>query len=179
MDGVVVDLLAGWMEHHKLTLPNPYPFGKMAWPDIFGISTQEIWTGCDAKFWAELPPTEFGLKLVTEAERIFGAENVFLVTSVVAHSSAAEGKLNWIAKHCPAFWDRYLITHAKHILSYAGVVLVDDDPKSLPKFAANGGHTILHPTIWNHRHADAPRSIHITLDQLAFLARSEQENRLW
>ena len=170
MDGVVVDLLTGWVKRRGLTLPTPYPVGVQRFDLLFkDMTLTDPWDGCDEKFWAELPLMPDAKLLVHSIVKLFGAANIFFVTSIVGPPASAAGKIHWLAKNFPGLSQQYFITSNRGQLANYETILVDDELPHIEDFASRGGKTVLYPTLWNSRHLQARKAHIITLSALRFI----------
>ena len=173
MDGPLVNLRDPLCELHNL--PDPYTESKQ-YPfeltDVWPLTINQLWVGCDADWWANLPPQPWMEELVYELELRFGKKNICLLTSPLDDDgSCYMGKMRWIKQHLPQYRRRFLVGPAKEFAAggpHKG--LVDDRPKNLKDFEAAGGTALAFPTPWNvnYRFADDPMPIVRTwLDTIA------------
>lgn len=175
LDGVLVNLLDGWLEAKGYKKPDPWPAGLADFHCIFGIAHHEIWEGLDWRFWANLRPMDDADDIINTVSRIFGSQ-VYLLTSVVADPSAAAGKLHWISKHYPRYGNRVIITSCRTALANIDTILLDDEDRNIEPFKEAGGNAIQVPRVWNKRHLCSSRAISTIANEMLILknARARQ-----
>lgn len=143
MDGVIVDL------HHtvakKLNLADMTLFNRGELP----MSDQDIWSGTDAEWWANLPWMEDGEVIVGLCEEIVGPENVIICSKPANWPGSAEGKLLWIARHMPSYARRFVLTPNKSWCACSRTLLIDDNANNALEFRQAGGASLICPRPWN------------------------------
>lgn len=149
MDGVLVDLHRQVMEEFKIELPpSPRP---VSWTWVSDLLGEDVWKKLSAEFWAELPWTEEGLRILELAELRFG-EHVCILSNPSESHEAVMGKMLWINRNIPAYKKRCLFSAAKSFLAGDGKLLVDDGDHNIAEFIAHGGTGLLVPRPWNALH---------------------------
>lgn len=146
LDGVLVDFTAGALAVHGKHLEP----ADIRWDfnEQLDLTPDQFWRPLDAAFWAGLGWTHEGRDLLAEIERLFG-ERVVILTSPCKTAGAVEGKVEWIRKHLPAYYRRFLIGAPKHLVAGPDKILVDDHNGNVRKFVSHGGRAVLVPRPWN------------------------------
>lgn len=159
MDGVLVDYYAGVCR----------VFGFNPWPYICRPGDWDFYNDAPLhqspdlvaphmgyEFYADLDWLPDGKHIVQQAEEVFGAENVYLLSSPWDTDGCDAGKRAWIKKHLPAYQRRALIGSCKEACAFPASVLFDDSEENLKKFQKAGGQGVLVPRPWNRLqdHAD-------------------------
>lgn len=155
MDGVLVDFVGGACNAHRVE--NPYakhPLGDAAgaWDiaSLLGMTEKKFWQPLNnAGFWAWLDWMPDGREILETVERLFGQENVCLLTSPNLSPWCASGKVLWIERNMPAYKRRFLIGPRKEFCAFPGNVLVDDNDKNVHDFVSKGGSAVIVPRPWN------------------------------
>lgn len=152
LDGVLVDFVGGSLKLHGKHIPP----SEVLWdfPQQVGFAgtwVSEFWDPLGHQFWANLKWTFEGPSLLASLEKLFGAENVVLMTSPCETPGSVEGKVEWIKKHCPGYARRFFVGPPKHLAAGPNKVLVDDHEGNTDKFEQHGGRTVLVPRPWNRR----------------------------
>lgn len=147
MDGVLVDLMAGWMPYlNEVTGKNLTYKDVDMWgiEEVYGIPFSEAQIPLHQPgFWESLPPypgaVEYVLSLHSRGYQIYIATTPF-----PSDNCAWEKKL-WVEEHLPFLhYSRLVLVHDKHILQ--GDALIDDKPENLDGFM---GKRILFNQPWN------------------------------
>jgi hypothetical protein len=159
LDGVLVDLIAGAARRHGLPVPAPWPAGVFYIYQVLDIEPAAFWAPLDEDFWADLDPTPDCHALGALAERLFGFENVCILSSPPLHPGSLAGKYRWILKHLPTYARQYLIGPAKHFAASPATVLLDDADHNVARFTEAGGHGLLVPRAWNSGHGLPPADV--------------------
>lgn len=154
MDGVLSDFVGGACRLHKVPNPydNPVNHGKPRIEELVGIPAVDFFGPMDEAFWAGLDPTPECFKIVAEVEKVFGRNNVCILTSPVRTHGCFEGKLAWIRKHLPQFGRRFLVGPSKEFAAGPHSWLVDDSDANVINFANWGGNAVQVPQPWNSIH---------------------------
>jgi hypothetical protein len=155
LDGVLVDFVSGALALHGVTLPR----SEVRWNFLTqigfdGINDPRFWSPMGHDFWANLPWTAEGPLVLLAVERLYGADNVALMTSPCDTPGSVEGKLSWVCRELPAYRRRLFVGPAKHLAAGPGKVLVDDHDANVDKFCAAGGSALLVPRPWNRRRGE-------------------------
>lgn len=158
LDGVLVDFNRGALEHHRLKDPylDPKNHGNWHMVQMLPITEKEFWDPLGQSFWAGLPWMPDGELILGRLEYEFGKERICLLTSPCLTPGCAEGKMDWIRKHMPAYSRRVLIGACKEFLAGPSKYLVDDSDSNILKFGEHGGPTILIPRLWNSGYGRDP-----------------------
>lgn len=154
MDGVIVDLVPGWLRHRGFFMPDPWPAGEYYLHKIFDIDPEHVWHGCSDEWWANLPKTPEADAIIEMVERRFEPSEIYIVTLPVTAAGAC-GKLHWLERHYPRFVRRYLMTPCRELLADNHTVLLDDQLDNVKRFQQSGGRGIVVPRPWNDRHRQA------------------------
>lgn len=149
MDGVLVNFVEGAMKTHGKWIRR----GQVKWDFHvqLGIPDKKFWDPFGYDFWSNLEWHEEGHKLLDELTKLFGLENIVILTSPCATQGCADGKIAWIKKNIPQFKRRFLIGSVKHMCASPKHILIDDHDLNVEKFEQHGGHTELVPRSWNKR----------------------------
>jgi len=154
MDGVLVDLVGALVKYHDIKLW-PYNIaenmGEYDLAKLLGMTQEELWLGCDRKFWATLPKMPDADEIVTILEKNFGQENITILTMPIDQDGCCDGKIDWIKANYPQFADNIMISSGgkKEVFANTDSILVDDRDKIIEKFSARGGYTVRVPRPWN------------------------------
>lgn len=175
LDGVLVEFVRGMVKAHGLP-SDPYDDPKWAGEylltKVLGIpKLHTLWKPATHKFWAELEPSPECPSILAICERIFGADNIWLLTSPSLNTGSASGKMTWIYNNLPKHYHRrFMIGPGKELCADANSVLIDDSDDVLGRFVAAGGHGVLYPRPWNSRHSEADRRVEVMTEELEQLA---------
>ena len=154
MDGFLVDFVGGVCRWH--TVPNPYDnpknHGIYDIEKVIGIHGAEFWNPLGEEFWATLEPMPQMLEIIDIFTRLYGQDNLCLLTQPILTPGCIDGKMRWIKKYLPAFRRRFLIGPAKEFCAHADSILFDDSERNISKFEAAGGNALLVPGLWNRKH---------------------------
>jgi 5'(3')-deoxyribonucleotidase len=147
MDGVLVDLLAGWLPYlNEITGKNLEQEDVNMWglEDVYGIPFSKIRKPLHRPgFWEDLPPYTGAAFFVETLEEM--GHDVYIATTPFPSDNCAWGKKMWVEKHLPFLAPtRIVLIHDKHLLR--GDMLVDDKPENLVAFQ---GHRVLFNQPWN------------------------------
>lgn len=152
-DGVLVNFYQGVLDLYEIK--NAPKDKQLQW-DMFlenNINEEMFWKSIDVDFWANLPKTEEADELVVLCEKLFGRENICILTAPglgEAASKAIRGKQIWFEKNFPQFVDhQILFGKAKHFCASDKSILLDDNDKNIEKFREWGGLTCKMPRLWN------------------------------
>lgn len=152
LDGVFVDLHPCVVGLHGLTFSEPellYNEWNMA-KSYVGMTEERMW-GHDelreAKFWANLPKTEWADRLMLTVRRYFAPDELCFLTKPLPGTGSAHGKQEWVERCYPGM--RFLIGDGKAHCAGPGKFLLDDATHNINEFNAAGGRGILFPRQWN------------------------------
>lgn len=168
MDGVLADFVGGALKIHGKPSPYDKTKGDAAWDisGLIGVPDEEFWAPFDEEFWAGLEPTPECHYILDVVNRVFGVENVAILSSPSSNRGCDPGKKRWIAKHVPQFKRRYLFGPAKEFAASSERVLIDDRGQNVKDFLAVGGRAFLVPRPWNANWALEPLLIEYLVDYL-------------
>lgn len=153
MDGVIADFVGSCCTAHGLETP----YGKQNNLGIFEI--ENCWGMTEEKFWEPLATFDFWAKmdktpeadeLVAYLTRVFGEENICILTNPSPYDGCIGAKKAWVAENYPQFAKQMLFGSAKKYLAGRERYLVDDRDKNLEAFSEAGGTAICVPRLWNH-----------------------------
>lgn len=155
MDGVITDFHQAAVRVHG---------GGIAMRDIrWGFPVQlgyesvydpKFWSKFDRGFWASLPWTKEGHRLLDGIEAIFGPENVGILTHPWRADGVYDGKMDWIGTFLPQYRDRVFTGAQKGMLASPRTVLIEDHTENAIAWRAVGGPAVLVPRPWNERIAE-------------------------
>lgn len=155
MDGVIADFQQGVYQafnkpyDYKL-LPAAYDFWS-TWDVV--PSRSEVNDICDDSFWANLPWTHDGKRILKAVLDKFSFDQIYVLTVPMPNVESATGKMRWIEKNVPEFYNRTLIGPVpKELLARPDRLLIDDHDKYVDAFKAEGGQAIKIPRPWNSLH---------------------------
>ncbi len=175
MDGVLVDFLSGWLKLTGRTAPDPWPAGEQELSKVFpDLQPHHVMTGCDEKFWTELPMMPDAMSLIAALVSMFRREDIVLVTSIIGTPASAAGKIHWIFRNLPMFSGQYMITPCRNNLADGDTLLIDDQTSHVWSFLKAGGKAIIVPRPWNSEHRNAHMSTKTVLAEVAlFMSRAQ------
>lgn len=163
MDGVLVDLNAGYKQVTGMTMPEADKFYNYD-HELFWEQPKKV-----PYFWTYLPKMsraeiliEFLFKL-----RYWGMNVFFLTSSVRDYKFCAADKRDWIDKHTPFPKENCLVVRRSEKQMFATSkgepnILIDDYEKNIEEWEKAGGVGILYK--------DEP--VHNTIDKLELLTRT-------
>jgi 5'(3')-deoxyribonucleotidase len=165
MDCVLVDFIRASLDLHGFRRPvEEYWQSQMGggydyWTSILKISKEDFFAPMNEDWWANLPWTPEGKKILWVVERLFGRDNVVIVTHPTDAPGCLEGKRRWLKRCLP---ERYGMPHGhifcadKWLLATPNRVLVDDHDLTVDEFARCGGKVCLvprpHNRLWAARY---------------------------
>jgi 5'(3')-deoxyribonucleotidase len=149
MDGVIVDLMSGWMPYlNTITAKNL----KVEDVNMWGVET--VWGVPFSKaskplhrpqFWQDLLPYPGAVEFVRELHD--KGHQVYMATQPFPSENCMWGKKEWIENHLPFLPpNRLIIIEDKYLLR--GDMLVDDKPENLFRFE---GLRVLFSQPWNQK----------------------------
>lgn len=153
LDGVLVDFVGGAFAAHGRSIPMP----DVRWdfPSQIGFergaSDPAFWELMGRDFWANLDWTPEGQATLEAVEKVFGHDNIAVMTSPCDTDGAVEGKVAWIKKHLPKYRRCFFVGPAKDLAAGSSKVLIDDYQANASSFVARGGLSVLPPRPWNSR----------------------------
>lgn len=190
LDGVLADFVSSALEAHDQD-----PSEKLReWPPgeydaiskLCGVdSEEEFWAGVNnfkpswqgnggvpgACLWQNLKPYPWADLLWNLCEE---RAPTWVMTSPARSPGSAFGKIEWLQKWKGDAFRRYVIAPNKAHLGKPGALLIDDDPKNVKKWIAQGGQAILFPRLWNDRHERHDRPMETILPELLELEYSKE-----
>lgn len=143
LDGVLVDFAGGVK---KICPDLDMPVGQ--WWKM----EPEHWAKCDYNFWKNLQWLPKGQLILDTVEWLFPNKHITICTSPCATPGCAEGKIEWIRTHIPAYKRKYAICPCKEGLASQQHLLIDDSLDNIEKFVAAGGYGFLVPGTNNFLH---------------------------
>lgn len=154
MDGVLVDFVGAALRLHRATdLYKKYPgaLGTFDIEKILGITQDQLWAPINAQpgFWENLEKTPEADWIVETLTRIFGQENVIILTAPAMGDECFIGKRQWLRRHFPQFISRLAYAKDKSKFASHRHVLLDDADKNVTPFQRAGGQGVLVPRLWN------------------------------
>lgn len=170
LDGVLVDFVRGAFEAHGSTLHRDDPLGvRWGLDDQLGFGGDRkplFWAPFGRAFWAGLPWTPEGRRVLDHVERLFG-HRVVLLTSPCDTDGSVQGKLEWVRRELPEYRRRVFVGPAKPMLAGPGKVLVDDYDGHVEAFRVEGGQAVQPPRPWNRRRSECDPAGGFDPDRLA------------
>jgi 5'(3')-deoxyribonucleotidase len=156
MDGVIVNWLDGICEYEDIENPydNDINWGINRFCNSYGCKmtvTRIYEIMDDYKFWAELKPLPFYKSIIDTAYKLFGEDNVCIVTKPTRSSNSFHGKYSWIQQYIPEFEKRCIFAMDKSFCANKNHILIDDMIVNYSKFIGSGGMAYLFPTLQNRR----------------------------
>ncbi len=145
-------------------------FGNFEMTEPWGMDQETFWSVADLDFWKQLPVMPQAHELVAGLERLFGQDNICILSTPSKNLDCVHGKIWWLRKHFNAYGRSFLMGPKKEFCAAPNHVLVDDYDKNVEKFAAAGGHVVLVPRPWNSEHAMAHAAVDVTLGALEMMA---------
>lgn len=147
MDGVLVDLMHGWLPYlNELTGRNLKEEDIDMWglEKVYDLPFSKIRKPLHRKgFWEELPPYPGAVEFVETLDNM--GHTVYIATAPFPSDVCMWGKKLWVEEHLPFLAPtRINILHDKHLLR--GDMMVDDKPENLIQFK---GNRILFHQPWN------------------------------
>lgn len=163
MDGILTDFLSGALRVHGLPpdyLGQNHPIGTWDVSHCVGGTPDKFWEpihNAGAGFWEDLDPLPLAGHVAEMMNEQFGTK-WYVVTAPSRHTSSYVGKINWLRRFFHSAFDRFILTHNKHLLANAHCILIDDSEANVEKFEDFGGHGIVYPTLQNSLHplSDTP-----------------------
>lgn len=170
MDGVLADFVSAICIAHNRPSPytDPSSYGIFDMEKLWGITSKEFW--CSAadtfEFWDEMSKTPEADDLVAYLTRVFGVENICVLTAPSNSPFCVPGKRAWIRRYFPQFKDRIIFANSKEFLGGMDKFLIDDRDKNIDAFERAGGNAVIMPRLWNREWRRADVSIHAVKDQI-------------
>lgn len=152
VDEVLVDFIGGACR--AIGIPREsfvaavYGTCKRDMPSTLGMSPDAFWEPIEAlgpSFWHRLEWLPWAGKLLG----IVSDYPWYLITTPTQDPSCQLGKMMWIANQFGLGFDRYFITHHKHMFADPNTILIDDSEDNVKEFRKQGGKAILFPSIVN------------------------------
>jgi hypothetical protein len=166
LDGVIVDCLHPALLYHgrhDLAADPNYP-PSYDWEKDTGLSHREFWDAIDKAgpdWWAGLPFTQFGYRLLVELSDLRLAGHDVQIASKVVGANGCAGKWDWAKQWLPKDMPLHLTTD-KSGFAGPGRLLIDDSQENTDAWAAKGGDVILVPASYN-------RNRNIKTDRLEYI----------
>jgi hypothetical protein len=148
MDGLLTDFQREQLRRHQ---PHNLKYEDVKWDfwTQMGKNEVEFWGVCDFDFWADMPWTPEGEKLLANIERIVPRKHITLLSAPGSGGTGMDGKMAWIKRNIPEYRSQYFFGPEKWRVAHAGVLLVDDSDQNCISFKSAGGEAILVPRPWN------------------------------
>jgi hypothetical protein len=146
MDGVLTDFQREMMRLHQ---PHTLKYEDIQWnfwPQM-GKTKEEFWKVADRAFWANMPWTPEGQKLLANLERLVGRKNITLLTS--PGIGGLDGKEDWIRANIPEYRNQFFMGHEKWRVANPNTLLVDDSDQNCIAYSQVGGPFVMVPRPWN------------------------------
>lgn len=148
-DGVLVDFVRGVQDFHGVQLP--YDSIRWGLEDQMGFGDRkaDFWAPLGYDFWANLPWTNDGKKILESVLSVFG-EEVGFITSPCQTLGCVDGKLAWARRELGReLAKKVFVGGSKSILANPHGLLIDDNDDNVANWREAGGHAILWPRPWN------------------------------
>lgn len=118
------------------------------WFASAGYSREEIDSLCTIDFWAGLPWMHDGRDILKLVEEKF--DNIYLLTAPMSNHGSYTGKMLWIQRHVPQYYERAIVTQIPKC-HFAGpdTLLIDDRFENCMEFQSAGGVATLVPRPWS------------------------------
>lgn len=132
------------------------------------VTREDVNIKCNTNFWEHLEWMHDGHKIIEVILRNFRSENIYLLTNpIVGGAGTATGKILWVEKHLPNFYNQIIITQlSKGLLAKPNTLLIDDNDNCIKEFKQAGGQTILIPRPWNLKHKKADISFAVLEEEI-------------
>ena len=118
------------------------------------------------EWWASLPRSEEFADLIQVAERLVTKSNVYILSAPTPEPASGSGKIEWICKHLPGYFQRMILTVEKERLAKPGDILIDDKSKHLEAWEQEKGIGVLMPRPWNVRFSERGSAVIKDLENL-------------
>lgn len=153
MDGVLTDFPSAYNERRENQGKEPIPlsaFNERDFPIAVGQEAWRIDAELDFRFWANLPWMPHGLEFLVLLERLFGPQNICLL-SFPSHNAevGAAGKIAWVKREAVSYETRLILAMDKRFCASSDAILFDDKPRNAEEFTAAGGWGCVVPAPWN------------------------------
>ena len=140
-DGVIFSWLASAARVCGVDLTNPEN-RKFLYTNSFDdlVGKAQMWKAIDAAgeaFWADLEPLPWGLDLWALAQKEFGRDHTFVLSSPSRHPSCLSGKLRSVQKYLKTH--NFMFGSAKYLCAKPTTLLVDDSLRKISRFKEHGG----------------------------------------
>lgn len=159
LDGVLVDFIGGWMDHHSIE--NRKPVTKWNFGEDYGLDRKDFYksiTSLPISFWSNLNPTTWAFELLrylqqslSQAMDSFGCDKIMFLSHSVSEDCRI-GKQLWVNKHFPQLGDSLItVSDSKLKAKFANenCTLIDDKFENCVDFAKSGGRSFLFARPWN------------------------------
>jgi len=150
IDGVLTDFPAAYNRRYNLSIPLEQ-FNEEQFPTAVRCDDPQIIDAdLDKDFWANLPWMPDGEIFLYLLERLFGFENIWLLSFPSYSTDGPRGKIEWVRRELPQYFMRLILAMDKRSCASSDAILFDDKPRNVTEFKAAGGSAILVPAPWNH-----------------------------
>lgn len=180
MDGVLVDWVGGVCRLYGLDQEELESNWGEDWGicSAVGVSEEELWEGIDAEgpaFWYDLEALPWAEALFAECS---SRAPTYILSSPSRSPHSAAGKVEWMHRHLGYPFRDFLLGPCKELCARLGSILIDDRPRNVERFRANGGDAILFPRPWNDNRDSSDEALSFTLSALDNMLRSRPDARL-
>jgi 5'(3')-deoxyribonucleotidase len=149
LDGVVADWLGRAIQTFGLNTDDSV-IADILGNDARGleriVSSTFMWGVIDAgeeRWWDEIEPYPWAKDLWFSCIDLVGVDNVCFLTQPSWHGASAHGKTKWIRRYFDT--ENFLLGKPKHLCANRYSFLIDDTPKKIAQFEADGGNGVLFP----------------------------------
>lgn len=155
LDGVLVDFIGGWMDHHSIE--NRKPVTKWNFGEDYGLDRKDFYksiTSLPISFWSNLNPTTWAFELLRNLSQYMESSsyNKIMFLSHSVSEDCRIGKQLWVNKHFPQLGDSLItVSDSKLKARFANenCTLIDDKLQNCNDFAQAGGKSWLFARPWN------------------------------
>lgn len=146
LDGVLVDFIRAACE----VLSTPYPPTNYDWCKKNSEDWDKLNKASGCLFFEFLDWMPDGKEILQIVENVVKPKNIYLLTTSMPNSRSVTGKLLWIKRELPQYYNRTIFTYApKSLLAKSNHILIDDKDDNVVEFNKAGGKAILVPRPWN------------------------------
>lgn len=152
LDGVLVNFHKGVCDQFGEEWSYKPEFSIMDFWELFGVTREDVMSQCTAWFWENLEWMHDGKDILSSVLACFKLDQIYILTNpVIGGTDTATGKMDWILREIPEFYNRTILTCAPKGLLASGpdVLLIDDFDHNIEDFQRSGGQTIQVPRPWN------------------------------
>lgn len=159
MDGVLTNWIDGVCKYANIDNPydNPENYGipRMNNTKNCSINNRQIYKIMDDyDFWYNLKLLKHSKCIINTAFKVFGKDNVSILSKPSLSSNSLTGKFDWLKKHFPEMLNKFIFGMDKSFCARKHNILLDDLPENTEAFTNAGGISFLMPAINNERHEE-------------------------